>query len=142
VPTLVTTAVGDVTVALPLVPLTATGDPIEVPSLTQLTAGLKQSENWTVPPKLEIPVTVMVAESVSLSEEAPGKGKDAAVVGICLDPIWLGVVTVFEPQAPKFCRTKLFSVASVEVDERLSASVLAKHSFASAGNDERLMPPS
>src|SRR6266849_10776315 len=131
-------AIGDVTVAVPLLPLTPTGDPIGLPPLTQLVAGLKQSENWTVPPKLEIPVTVIVAESVSLSEE----GETAAVVGICLAPLWLGVVTVFEPQAPKFSRTKLFSVALVEVDERLSASVLAKHSFASAGNAERLMPPS
>ena len=135
-----TVAVGDVTVAVPLLPLTATGDPIVVPSLTQLTAGLKQSENWTVPPKLEIPVTVIVAESVSLSEDA--LGAEAAVVGICLAPLWLGVVTVFEPQAPKFSRTKLFSTALVEVDERLSASVLAKHSAASPGNAERLMPPS
>ena len=135
-----TVAVGDVTVAVPLLPLTGTGDPIEVPSLTQLTAGLKQSENWTVPPKVEIPGTVTVAESVSLSEEA--LGAEAAVVGICVAPLWLGVVTVLEPQEPKFSRTKLFSVALVEVDERLSASVLAKHSFASPGNAERLMPPS
>jgi hypothetical protein len=140
VPTLVTLAVGDVTVAVPLLPLTPTGDPIGVPPLTQLIAGLKQSENWTVPPKIEAPVTVIVAVSLSLSEEA--LGEDTAVVGIGFVPLWLGVVTVLDLQPPKPPRTKLFRTALVDVDERLSASVLAKHSPARPGKSERLMPPS
>src|SRR5258708_36376376 len=52
-----------------------------------------------------------------------------------------GCVTTIGVQPGKLPRTKLFSVALVEVDERLSASVLAKHSLLSP-KALRSRPPS
>jgi hypothetical protein len=73
-----------------------------------------------------------VAESLVETEPVP----------IEAEPAGLAVVVILEVQLPKPPRTKLFRTALVDVDERLSASVLAKHSPARPGNNERLMPPS
>src|SRR5262249_44279014 len=95
--------------------------------------------NATFPAQLAAPVTVTVAWSWTSTEPVPME-IEAFVISVPLESC--GWVVVAEPQAPKLPSTKLFKTALVEVEARDSASVLAKHSPASPGNAERLMPPS
>src|SRR2546427_2160832 len=109
------------------------GEPMGVPPVAQLPAFGPQRENWTLPVQFAAPPTVTVAESLT-GETKP--------VPMETDPVGLEVVVIDEEQLPKVARTKLFNTADVEVDDRLSARVVAKHSLASPGKLERSMPPS
>src|SRR5438067_1918725 len=60
------------------------------------------------------------------------------VTGPGLDT-WVDIVAT---QLPKLPRTKSFSVAVVDVEERVSARKLAKHSLAILGSRDRLTPAS
>ncbi len=73
-----------------------------------------------------------MAESVTVTEPVP----------MGTTPVGFEEVTILEVQLPKFSSTKLFSTALVEVDERLSARLVAKHSFASPAKFVKSMPPS
>src|SRR5262245_56258709 len=87
--------------------------------------------NCTVPLHVEIPVTVTVA--LSLTETDP--------VPIDVDPVMLECEVVELPHVPKVPRTKSFSVAVVDVDDRVSDATLAKHRLARP-RFVRLTPPS
>src|SRR5258706_2328116 len=114
-------------------------EPIAVPPVAHVPALGPQREKDTVPLQIKAPPTVTVAESVAETDPAPMERPPA---GIGLPLPSFAVVTIEEEQVPKLPSTKLLSTALVEVDERLSARVLAKHSCARPGNSERLMPPS
>src|SRR5512132_1933565 len=87
--------------------------------------------NCTVPDQVVTPVTVTVAESLTETEPVP----------IEVDPVMLECVSSVAPQVPKVPRTKSFSVAVVEVDERVSDATLAKHR-SPRPSAVRLTPPS
>src|SRR6266853_4980277 len=117
-------------------------DPIEVPPLLQdgwaaRSAG-PQRKNATEPVQIDTPFTVTAARSCTCSEPVPIE-TEACVMSLPVESC--GVVFTPDWQLPSCPRTKLLSTALVEVDERLSASVLAKHSFPRP-KFERSMPPS
>ena len=68
-----------------------------------------------------------------------GSGRDHAVPTVV--PA-LGVVVGVALHCANCPRTKSFSVAVVEVDERVSAAMLEKHSSARLTKHRRLTPPS
>jgi hypothetical protein len=78
---------------------------------------------------LAVPVPCTVATSFTGD---PGDTSPAAPT--------LGVVEMVAPQTANWPRTKSFSVAVVDVDERVSDAMLEKHSPPRL-NAERLMPP-
>src|SRR5262249_11984114 len=73
--------------------------------------------NCTVPLQVVTPVTVTVA--VSLTETDP--------VPIDVDPVMLECVVNAAPHVPKVPRMKSFSVAVVDVEDRVSDATDAKH---------------
>src|SRR5215472_15509628 len=73
--------------------------------------------NCTVPFQVAMPVTVTVAESLAETDPVP----------IEVDPVILDCVVTVAPQPPKVPRTKSFSVAVVDVDDRVSDATDAKH---------------
>src|SRR5438874_2173607 len=64
-----------------------------------------------------------------------------AVPGVT-GPAFDTCVVIVATQLPKLPRTKSFSSAVVDVEERVSARKLAKHSFATLGSRDRLIPAS
>src|SRR5438874_828956 len=111
-----------------------------VPPVTQLSVALgPHRKKDRVPLQVAAPPTVRLPESLTETEPVP---IDRPPPGIEPPLLSLAVVVSPEVQLPKFPSTKLLRVALVEVDDRLSASELAKHSVARPGNSERLMPPS
>src|SRR5262245_23533671 len=87
--------------------------------------------NCTVPPQVGMPVTVTVAESLAETDPVP----------IEVDPVRLDWVVTLLPQGANAPRMKSFSVAVVDVDERVSDATVAKQRLASPST-ERLTPPS
>src|SRR5438128_533939 len=110
----------------------ATGLPVTaVPPVSQVPVAIgPHRKNVTVPlGVLEgwLPTTVAVSWTA-----VPG------VTGPAFDT-WVDMVAT---QLPKLPRTKSFSVAVVDVEERVSARKLAKHSLAILGSKDRLIPAS
>src|SRR2546428_3067669 len=105
-------------------------DPISVPPVRQVTWETRSAgrQRWKVtePSKVVAPTTVTTALSCTLTEPVPIETDPPK--GMTLPLPSSGVVTVPDWQLPKFPRTKLFSTAEVEVDERLSARGLEKTS--------------
>src|SRR5439155_10844215 len=112
---------------------------IEVPPLTQLSVSLgPHRKKDSVPFQVEMPLTVRLAESLTETEPVPIERPPAGIV----PPLpSLAVVTRPDSHLPKELTTKSLSVAVVEVEERVSATMLEKHSPARPRVD-RLMPAS
>src|SRR5262245_56432652 len=87
--------------------------------------------NCTVPFQVVTPVTVTVAESLTETDPVP----------IDVDPVMLECVVSSAPQPPKVPRMKSFSVAVVDVDDRVSDDTVAKH-LSPSPSAVRLTPPS
>jgi hypothetical protein len=113
-PAAVTEAVADETVGVLL--LTATGPPMSVDASIGDPIGPRRW-NCTVPDQVEMPVTATVAESLTETDPVP----------IEVVPVTLDCVVTELPHVPKPPRTKSFSVAVVDVDERVSDATEAKH---------------
>src|SRR5262249_22927679 len=113
-------------------------EPIGVPPEVQSVAGGPHSENWTLPLQVEMPVTLTVAWSATVTE--PGAvEKPPAGTGLPLASVGVVCTVVLHP--PKPPRMKSFSVAVVDVDDRVSDATDWKHRSARPRVD-RLTPPS
>ena len=120
---------------------TPCAEPICVPlPVGQVVALGPQRKNDTLPLQVVAPPTVIVAESLTDTEPVP---MESPPDGIGLPFPSFAVVAIDEVQPPKVASTKSFSVAVVDVEERVSADTVAKHSLATPpGSSDRLMPPS
>jgi len=124
--------------------LTGIGAPICVPPPVQAEKGLPsavgpQRKNVRVPVQVDAPVMVrVVASSFTETEPVP---IDRPPAGMLAPAASLGVVVSPDVQLPKRARMKSFRVAVVEVDERVSAPTVEKHSPERPISD-RLMPAS
>src|SRR3989475_7848386 len=117
-----------------------------------------------LPEPLRVPVPMLLPTLVVPSQAPVAMGPQRKNVTVPLGVIegrfpttvavsWTGVPGVSGPafdtwvdivatQLPKLPRTKSFSVAVVDVEERVSARKLAKHSLAILGSRDRLTPAS
>src|SRR5215212_267637 len=131
VPTEVTVASGDVIGCVVLL-LMSIGSPIGVPPVAHPDAELSgpHSENCSLPVQVLVPVTFTVAWSVALIEPVPIER--LAAVGVVFTSVW------HDPNLP---RAKSFSVAVVDVDDRVSDATDWKHRSARPSCD-RLTPRS
>ena len=123
-----TVAVADWTVGVVL--LTATGPPMSVDTSIADPIGPRRW-NCTVPFQVVTPGTVTVAESLTETDPVP----------IEVDPVTLDCVVTPLPHVPKPPRMKSFSVAVVDVDDRVSDATDAKH-LSPRPSAVRLTPPS
>src|SRR4051812_27039393 len=129
--------IGTVVAFVTVIPAAA---PICVPvAQVSLIVATLQRKNLRLPDQLEMPSTVRFAES--LTDTLPAEPIDRPAAGMLAPAPSFGVVTRVVSHLPKLPRTKSFSVAVVEVDERVSDATLAKHSPARPRVD-RLTPPS
>src|SRR5262249_38921651 len=87
--------------------------------------------NCTVPRQVDTPVTVTVAESLTETDPVPME----------VVPVMLDCVVTLLPHAANWPRVKSFSVAVVDVDERVSDATDAKQVLLRPRTD-RLTPPS
>src|SRR5262249_53067061 len=96
--------------------LTGTGPPMLVETSSGDPMGPRRW-NCTVPFQVVTPVTVTVAESWTETDPVP----------IDVDPVMLDCVVVPLIHVPNWPRMKSFSVAVVDVDDRVSDATDAKH---------------
>ena len=108
-----------------------------VPSQVPVGIGPQRKKD-TDPLQVEMPLTVSVAESLTETEPVP---IDRPPPGIGFPFPSLAMVAMPDSHLPKELTTKSLSVAVVEVEERVSATMLEKHSPARPRVD-RLMPAS
>ena len=112
--------------------------PICVPPVVHSVEAGPQRKNETLPVHVDAPSTVMVAASLTETEPVPMESPPGGIV----PPLpSFAVVVILELQLPKPARTKSFRTAVVEVEERVSALTLEKHSLPRP-RSERLIPPS
>ena len=110
--------------------LTATGPPMLVEVSSAPPMGPRRL-NCTVPFQVETPVTLTVAESLTETDPLP----------IDVLPVMLDCVVVLLPHWPNWPRMKSFSVAVVDVDDRVSDATDAKH-LSPKPMADRFKPPS
>jgi hypothetical protein len=135
-PTALTVAAGDVTV-----PLVVTGvDPTSTPpvvhaAVVDAASSGPHRKKCTLPVNVDTPWTVTVALSVTEIWALFGS------VGIANGPASVGAVVSDDVHWPNPPRTKSFSVAVGDVDDRVSAANEAKH-VSPRPRAPRLTPPS
>jgi hypothetical protein len=140
-PAEVTVAAGEITVPFVVTDVDPTLTPPVSHRVVESAANGPQRWNETEPWNDETPVTSTVARSVTWIAASLGS------VGIVNGPVSAvplpsaGVVEIVDTHPPKPPRTKSFSVAVVDVEDRVSEATFAKHSLPSPSAD-RLTPPS
>src|SRR5919202_1617464 len=124
-PAEVTVALGDEIGCVVLL-LIGIAEPIALPPVAHPSAELSgpHSENCRLPAQVVVPETFTVAWSVASTDPVPIESPPS---GMALPSLSLGVVVTLEPQLPKPPRTKSFSTAVVDVDDRVSDATDAKH---------------